>query len=297
MKTSRAPSPAAGWRHALALAALAIGPGTVAAERTPDAFPGAESFVYREAEPAPVLLHVFKPAGWQASDRRPAYIRFFGGGWVHGTPAQSVGWARDAAELGMVGIAPDYRVKQRWPEADATWTVADARRAMRWVQDHAAELGIDPRRIVVAGSSAGAHLALWTAISAAPPGLAADESPLYPPAALILSSAPSDTTAATGVGNDRFRSATPDAFSPLQHLDPVMPPVLLIHGDADPLVPFSQSERLHAALIATGNQSEFHRVAGGKHNYTADAPEWKKRGPAVQRDFLESLNILPVTLP
>ncbi len=278
---------------------LALGHVAGAEDRTatPEQFESAESFVYRDAPRDAVRLHVVKPDGWEARDRRPAYVRFFGGGWIHGTPQQSIGWARDAAKLGMVGIAPDYRVKQRWPAADATSAVADARLALRWIQDHADELGIDPARIVVAGSSAGAHLALWTAISATPAGLDPEEAPRFKPRALVLSSPPSDTSAATGVGSDRFRSPTPDAYSPLQHLDHQMPPVLLIHGDADPLVPYEQSVRLHAALTADGNTCEFHPVAGGGHNYAGDIPSWKTKGPAIQRAFLEYLHILPVSPP
>ncbi len=265
----------------------------VHAADTPTGYPDAETFVYRDTAPEPVRLHVVKPADWQPTDRRPAYVRFFGGGWRHGTTDQSIGNARAAARLGLVGIAPDYRVSQRWSEADATHSVADARLALRWIQEHADELGIDPARIVVAGSSAGAHLALWTAITISPPGLPAEESPRLRPAALVLSCPPSDTTAASGVGNDRFKTATPDRFSPLQQLDPKMPPTLLTHGDADELVPHAQSIALHAALVATGNTCEFHTVPGGGHNYTRDVPEWKSKGPELEREFLRQLNLLP----
>ncbi len=263
---------------------------------TPSPYPDAETYPYREACPTPVPLHVFKPEDWSPTDRRPAYVRFFGGGWQHGSPAQSVGWARSAAKLGLVGIAPDYRVVKRWSDANAATCVADARRAFRWIQNHADELGIDPQRIIVGGASAGAHLALWTAITDAPAGI--DDSsppPLYPPAALVLASPPSDTSGATGVGNNRFHVEDPDAYSPLQHLDATMPPVLLFHGEADPLVPFAQSVALHAALIASGNDCEFHPIPGGGHNFSADVPAWKQRVPALQRAFLERLHLLPVT--
>ncbi len=58
-------------------------------------------------------LHIFKPAGWKATERRPAFIHFFGGGFVRGVPTQSAGWAKQAAKLGLVGIAADYRVLTR----------------------------------------------------------------------------------------------------------------------------------------------------------------------------------------
>ena len=134
---------------------------------TPTSLPGAKTYFYRTGAPAPMRLYVFKPAGWTAHERRPALIHFFGGGFTHGVPTQAAGWAKNAAQLGLIGIAADYRVKERFA-TDATACVADARAAVRWLQEHAAELGLDPAKLVVSGSSAGGHLALWTAITATP---------------------------------------------------------------------------------------------------------------------------------
>lgn len=117
-------------------------------ETTPATIPGAETFVYRDGQPDPMRLHVFKPKGWKSGDKLPALVWFFGGGWTKGSPERSAGWARNAAQWGMVGIAPDYRTKNRFNTSPLE-SVADARAALRWVQDHAAELGIDPARIVV----------------------------------------------------------------------------------------------------------------------------------------------------
>src|SRR5258708_38854634 len=132
---------------------------TSAPEITPVTLPGAEIFIYRDSKPEPLRLHVFKPKNWQAGDRRPALIWFFGGGWDHGTPENSAGWAKWAASLGFVGVAPDYRTKKRFSTSPLE-AVADGRAAMHWVEDHAAELGVDANRIVVCGNSAGGHLAL-----------------------------------------------------------------------------------------------------------------------------------------
>ena len=82
-------------------------------EATPGQIPGAESFTYRDGENS-MNLFVFKPAGWQADDKRSTLIYFFGGGWTRGTPHKSASMARWAAENGMIGIAPDYRTKNRF---------------------------------------------------------------------------------------------------------------------------------------------------------------------------------------
>jgi acetyl esterase/lipase len=253
------------------------------AEETPTGFPGAETFAFREAEPR-MLLHVVKPAGWKATDRRPALIFFFGGGWSRGTPANSIGWAKSVAKLGLVGIAPDYRTMGRHHTSPHA-SVADGRAALRWVQDHAAELGIDPARIAVGGSSAGGHVALWTGIAATPPGSSPAEAPLQPPAALVLFSAVSDTSPLQGYTPKRFGDDA-IALSPLHQLDAKMPPVLMFHGDADQTVPYAQAVALHAKLVASGNPCEFVTVPGGRHNIGEPDASWREKSRALVVDFL-----------
>ncbi|MCU0792221.1 MAG: alpha/beta hydrolase [Opitutaceae bacterium] len=266
----------------------------------PAGFPDAETHVFREATPEPVRLHVFKPKDWRASDRRPGFVWFYGGGFVRGTTAQSAGWARRAAREGMIGIAPDYRTIARWPGVSATATVADARAALRWAQDNAEVLGLDPERIVVGGSSAGGHLALWTAITKSPMGLPDAEAPRFKPAALLLTCPAADTSKASGMRGERFKAIDPgfdpDSFSPLQNLDAKMPPTLLIHGDADVTVPYAHAVALHRALTETGNVCEFVTVPGGTHKFSTELAEWKTKVPELHKAFLTKHGILPVTV-
>ncbi|MDI1319001.1 MAG: alpha/beta hydrolase [bacterium] len=255
-----------------------------APETTPTGFPGAETFVYRDGQPEPRRLFVVKPAGWKAGDHRAALLFFFGGGWTTGTPASSIGWARMAAELGLVGIAPDYRTKGR-NDTSPLAAVADCRAALHWVQEHAADLGLDPARIAVGGNSAGGHVALWTAITHAPPGSDPAESPRLKPAVLILYSTVSDTSLETGYTPQRFGEHT-TALSPIHQLDAKMPPVLAFHGDADALVPLRMAVALRDKLVATGNSSDLHIVPGGGHNFGNDVPEWKEKSRLLKAQGL-----------
>lgn len=267
---------------------------TTAKVETPLTLPGAETFIYHDVEPEPMRLHVFKPKGWSAADKRPAWIHFFGGGFLNGTPLQSAGQGRNAAKLGLVGIAVDYRVKNRHG-TDAGKCVADARAALHWVQTHAAELGIDPRRVVVSGSSAGGHLALWTAISTTPWGSDPAKAPVHKPAALILLSAAADTSEITGQRAERFAGHGTD-LSPQQQLDAKMPPVLMFHGDADTVVPYKYAVALDEKLRATGNRCELLTVPGGGHNFSSQLPEWKTRVLEETARFLRSLGLVEKTL-
>lgn len=256
---------------------------------TPATLPGAETFVYRDGRPEPMRLHVFKPAGWTAADRRPALLHFFGGGFLRGTPLQSAGQAAFAAKLGLVGIAADYRTKERFG-TDAPACVADGRAALRWVQAHAEELGIDPARIVVSGSSAGGHIALWTAITRTPWGSDPAEAPRQKPAALILVSAAADTSEVTGQRAERFAGHGHD-LSPQQHLDKTMPPVLMFHGDADQVVPYRYAVALDRELRATGNDCVFITIPGGGHGIGSE--EWKLKLREHLRRFLAQRQLLP----
>lgn len=260
------------------------------AEVTPTELPGAETFFYREAGTPPMRLFVVKPSGWKAGDRRAALMFFFGGGWTTGTPASSIFWARFAADLGMIGIAPDYRTKGRH-EVSPLSSVADSRAALRWVQDHADELGLDPARIVVGGNSAGGHVALWTTITHAPPGSHEKESPRLKPAALILFSTVSDTSVETGYTPQRFGERAV-ALSPVHRLDATMPPVLAFHGDADQTVPLRQALALRDKLVASGNACELHIVPGGGHNFGNDVPEWREKSRELMIEFLTRRGLL-----
>lgn len=256
----------------------------------PATLPNAQSFTFRELPDQPLRLHVFRPDGHRNSDRRPALVFFFGGAWTRGTPDRAAGWARLAASWGMVGIAPDYRTKDRFGTSPVE-AVADARRAVRWVQEHAADLGVDPARVVVGGNSAGAHLALWTALSPTPFGSAADEDPLHPPAGLILVSAPTNLTDASTIR--RFGASVVEV-SPLQKLTAGLPPMLMFHGDKDTVVPHQQAVDLEARLTELGNRVVFVSVPGGSHGFASDLPEWRDRSRSMIKLFLEREGLLPV---
>jgi acetyl esterase/lipase len=261
-------------------------------ETTPATLPGAETFTYRDGQPEPMRLHVFKPKDWKADGRRPALVFFFGGGWTRGTPERSAGYAKWAATLGMVGIAPDYRTKDRFGTTPLE-SVSDGRAALRWIEDHADKLGINPTKIVVGGSSSGGHVALWTAIEHTPPGSATNEAPLVKPIALILVSPVSDTSSAIGYTPKRFGDKA-EALSPVHQLDAKMPPVLVFHGDADATVTNAQSIALRDKLVATSNVCELITVPRGNHGFQSQLPEWKDKSRGIIEAFLTKQGVLPV---
>ena len=105
----------------------------------------------------------FQQTRLKPTDHRPAIVFFFGGGWSGGDKKQFYQQAKAMAEHGMLAFSADYRVKTR-NKTTPFECVKDGKSAIRWVREHAAELGVDPDRIVASGGSAGGHVAACTGV-------------------------------------------------------------------------------------------------------------------------------------
>src|SRR4051812_37959849 len=102
-------------------------------------------------------LDVYVPRG--ARDR-PIIVFWYGGGFENGRKSYYRFVGATLAEAGYVAALPDYRV---YPEVKFPGFVDDGAQALAWVLEHATEIGGDPRRIYLAGHSAGAHIAAMLA--------------------------------------------------------------------------------------------------------------------------------------
>ena len=129
-----------------------------------------KSFTYKKTKQADLEIVVHYPPGWKETDKRPAIVFFFGGGWTSGSVKQFETQAAHLAGRGMVAARADYRIKSKHGVTPKE-CVEDAKSAVRWIRQNAAKLGVDPDRIVAAGGSAGGHIAACTALA---PGLEAE---------------------------------------------------------------------------------------------------------------------------
>jgi acetyl esterase/lipase len=186
-----------------------------------------------------------------------------------------------------------------------TAAVEDCRCALRWVIQHAREYGIDVNRIVVAGQSAGGHLALTTGMLPASAGLdrlcpGADTLRV---AAIVNWFGISDVNelldgpnmrpyAVTWLGSSPDREQIARHVSPLTCVRAGLPPVLTIHGDADQVVPYTQSVRLHRALTDVGVPNELMTVPGGGHGDRCCSMAERMRAYAKIREFLTLYRVL-----
>jgi acetyl esterase/lipase len=106
---------------------------------------------------APIPLSVFSPANTDRATAAPCIYWIHGGGMVMGDRFSQIDIPLEwLDQFGAVVVSVDYRLA---PEATGATLVEDCYQGLLWVADHAAELGLDPARIVVAGASAGGGLA------------------------------------------------------------------------------------------------------------------------------------------
>ncbi|BDV31899.1 alpha/beta hydrolase [Microbacterium terricola] len=252
----------------------------------------------------PLQLDLYVPDG--RTGPVPCVVWIHGGAWLFGSrltppdywPAASLFGAAIAAGLAVASI--DYRHSR---EASFPAQLHDAKAAVRYLRRFAAELGIDAGRIGVWGESAGGHLAALLALVDDPALEGADgvtgESSAVDAAVVFYGVADVDSMPSfldsmpaewienlqaqdTGAGVepiDVLLAASPyereearRLVSPIHHVRADAPPFLLVHGEADGLVPVSQSEMLHAALQDAGGAAELVTVAGADHVFLGTDP-------------------------
>lgn len=219
---------------------------------------------------------------WQVQTKKPVptVIYYHGGGWFFGDRTGALPYLMPWLARGWNVINVDYRMSGT---ALAPAAVEDARCALRWVYRNAEHFHLDTDRIIVTGHSAGGHLALMAGMLQESDGLdnncPADSSMGDRPlrvAAIVDWYGPTDvsdliagpnrkTYAVAWLGSLPDRDSEARRVSPLTYVRAGLPPILIIHGDSDPVVPYSQSQRLHAELDSVLVSNEVYTVPHGSH--------------------------------
>lgn len=216
------------------------------------------------------VLDVLKPKQ-AAAGKRPGVLLIHGGGWTGGSKEAVVrNFGLRWLEKGFVVANVEYRLAK---VALAPAAVSDVLKAADWFRRNAAKYGVDDKKIIVSGDSAGGHLSLMVGLTPKQAG--------FGTAAKVAGVV--NFYGITDVGdllegpNEKKYATTwiPDSMadrrelarrvSPQTWVRKGEPPVLTIHGDADPTVPYDHGVTLTKMLRDAGNDAELVSVAGGQH--------------------------------
>ena len=170
--------------------------------------------------------------------------------------------------------------------------VADMRRAVRFIRQHAREYGVESDRIGVFGSSAGGQLALLLGTTADSGDPSASDAVLRESSRVAAVVAYFPPTDLSRWGTQRIRQAfaamrLTDAeaaeYSPIRFVSPGAAPSLIVHGDADTVVPMVEGETMHGALTKAGVPGSFIRIEGAGHGF--EGADLERANAAMVRWF------------
>jgi acetyl esterase/lipase len=262
--------------------------------------------LFQQVRTVPNVVYV-RANGWEGkldiyAQRAPAptptVIFIHGGGWVQGTKEASMLTVLPYIAMGYSVVNVEYRLAN---VSLAPAAIEDCRCALRWVVAHAKEYNLDADRIVVAGASAGGHLALTTGMVPTSAGFDRFcQLPAEPHVAAIvdfygitdiadLLDGPNKKPfpenwpyTVQWLGNQPNRADVARASSPLTYVRPGLPPTISIHGDADPTVPYNHSVRLQDALQKAGVAHALVTIPGGGHgNFVPD--QWQRAYAEIEK--------------
>jgi acetyl esterase/lipase len=244
-----------------------------------------------------VKLDVYVPR--EASAPNPTVIYIHGGGWVGG--AKETSWLQlvPYLEAGWSVVNVEYRLAR---VSLAPAAVEDCRCALRWVIRNAKQYNFDTSKLVVTGHSAGGHLSLTTGML--PPSAGLDRecpgSEDLKVAAIVNWFGISDVVdlldgpnmkeyAVAWLSSMPNREEVARRVSPLTYVRAGLPPIITIHGDADPTVPYTHAVRLQEALNKAGVPNQLVTIPGGKHG--GFSHDETLRAYSAIRDFLSKHNL------
>lgn len=252
--------------------------------------------IYQRTEGVALTMDVFVPE----EPNGIGIIKIVSGGWKSGHFKIKEGFSRPYTDHGYTVFAVLHGSQPRYQVRDI---MGFMHRAVRFIRTNADRWNIDPDRIGVTGSSAGGHLSLILATKGGPGDRQAKDpvdrassavqaaGVFYPPTDYLNWSGPGDDC--VGVGKqERWQPAFGDEskttetrqvlgrhMSSIYHISPTTPPISIIHGDADPVVPLFQSESFKKIAEASGVEVELVVKEGAKHGW-----------PNKEADELQFLN-------
>lgn len=269
------------------------GPDAWAQVKAPEA---TKDVVYLQASGKDLHLDVYRNTAF--SGPRPVLVYIHGGAWWKGEKPASWGGFRAYLAAGFSVVTVEYRLTD---VAHAPAAVQDVRCALSWVKANAKAYDFDAERVVPYGTSSGAHLALMAGMLRAGNAIDLPACRDQPRISAILDfygrydlrpDLPgANPSAARWLGDGPEAAALTLAMSPVTYVRQGLAPVFIVHGDADPTVPYQSSLSLKADLDKAGVVNRFHPVAGGGHGKFAEDQQVAIELDALE--FLKERGVLP----
>jgi len=278
--------------------ALLLAPGAAQAQNDKPASPHTrtEDVIYGRKFGTALTLDVFKPTG---KPNGAGIIAVVSGGWYSSHDGIPEGFIKPLTARGYTVFAV---VHGSQPKFTIPEVVEDMNRAVRFIRTHASDYGVDPDRLGIFGASAGGHLSLMQG-TAGTPGDPSAKDPVdrassrvqavacfFPPTDFLNYGKDNESALGEGVlinfkapfdfhefknNDNKFEPITDrakrveigKAISPVTHVSSDDPPTLIIHGDADKLVPIQQAERFVARAKEQGMTATLETKPGLEHGW------------------------------
>lgn len=249
-----------------------------------------EQLLYKQIDTVKLFMQVYHPDLKDPSKKSPAILFYFGGGWNGGSVDQFKPHAQYFSKRGMVCFLVQYRVKGIHKTTPFE-SLKDAKSAIRYIREHAAEFQIDTSKIVAVGGSAGGHLAAATALIDDYNESSDNISISCKPNALVLFN-PVIDNGPGGYGYDRIADAYKN-FSPLHNIKPNAPPTILFLGTNDSLIPVETVKYYQTVMRKVDSKCEIRLYEGQVHGFfNYKNFEYYKKTLSESDDFLQSLGYL-----
>lgn len=226
---------------------------------TPD-----KEVVYKTVGDVELKMSIFTPPAHSPADKRAAIVFFFGGGWKSGSPTQFYPHCEYLASRGMVAMSADYRVFSR-QHTSPRECVKDGKSAVRWIRQHAAELGIDPAKVLAGGGSAGGHVAAATGTTTAFNEEGEDMSISSIPNALVLFNPVIDTSP-EGHAHDRVKEYWQE-ISPMHNINETTPPTIILLGTRDDVLSVETAEKYKQRMEEKSLRCDLELYEDQKHGF------------------------------
>ena len=248
--------------------------------------------IYKVVNNDSLMLRVYFPDNFKKKKKYPTIVFFFGGGWNGGTITQFEDQSKYFASRGMVTAVVDYRVKSR-NKTTPFDAVKDAKSAMRYLKTNAKDFGIDTKKMVASGGSAGGHLAAATTLL---PSLneSTDDLSVSPKATALILFNPVIDNGKGGYGYERIGDRYME-ISPMHNITKGAPPTIFFLGDNDKYIPVATGKEYKSRMEAVGSRCDLFIYEGQEHGFFNKS---KKKGKyyyetVYEADlFLQSLGYL-----